>query len=324
LADPPTTTLIPARKASLRAASQARTAALVGLIAGDVDKPGPPWIGAGPPDPAVSMRAVGQPARSPEPGLVHAQHHCGFDARPLRARRRRAAPSATTPRARPRPRTGRGRPRPPPRARPAASWWCASRLACATCSVNDCRAQSRVRHRQRRLRHCTATCPPPHGRSCGRVSTQSFPDVDSVGHAGQRAAPGSSVANGTILTPNGASTTRSTGNPARPNRHDASSLRSTMVRGSPLAAPEHSEDQGVTGRPRSGAPHGSKPQIARKIEEPSTLRHQPRQAGPAHAGPMSTSPIPRCTPPPPRAAARTDRSEPRGVPECFGRPGIDR
>jgi hypothetical protein len=61
---------------------------------------------------------------------------------------------------------------------------------CATCSVNDCRAQSRVRHRQRRLRHCTATCPPPHGRSCGRVSTQSFPDVDSVGHAGQRAAPG--------------------------------------------------------------------------------------------------------------------------------------
>ena len=30
-----------------------------------------------------------------------------------------------------------------------------------------------------------------------------------------------------------------------------------------FAAPEHSEDQGVTGRPRSGAPHGSKPQVAR-------------------------------------------------------------
>jgi hypothetical protein len=96
LADPPTTrsrtgcaaalttTSIPARKASLRAASQARTAALVGrrpaptgLDRRDVDKPGPPWIGAGPPDPAVRTRAVGQPARSPEPGLVHAQHHCG-------------------------------------------------------------------------------------------------------------------------------------------------------------------------------------------------------------------------------------------------------
>jgi hypothetical protein len=138
---------------------------------------------------------------------------------------------------------------------PAGTW--------ATCSVNVARAQSTVRHRQRRLRHCTAICPPPLGRSCGRVSTQSFPEVDTTLHTGQRAASGSSVTSCTIRTPSGAHATRSTANPASPNRHDASSLRSTTVRGSPLADPEHSEDQGVTDRPRSGAPHGVQPQVAR-------------------------------------------------------------
>ena len=127
---------------------------------------------------------------------------------------------------------------------------------CATCSVNVRCGQSVVRQRQRRLRHCTASCPPPHGRSCGRVSTQSFPDVDTTRQPGQRAASGSSVTSCTTLVPPAVSTTRSTAKPSRPNKHDASSVRSTTVRGSPFAAPEHSEDQGVAGRPRSGAPHG--------------------------------------------------------------------
>ena len=105
--------------------------------------------------------------------------------------------------------------------------------------------------------------PPPHGRSRGRVSTQSLPDVERTRHAGHRAASGSSVTSCTTLAPSAVNATRSTANPAKPNRHDASSLRSTTARGSPFAAPEHSEDQGVTGRPGSGAPHGSQPQVAR-------------------------------------------------------------
>jgi hypothetical protein len=127
---------------------------------------------------------------------------------------------------------------------------------CATCSVNVGCGQTVVRQRQRRLRHCTANCPPPHGRSCGRVSTQSLPEVERTRQAGQRAASGSSVTSCTTLVPTAVSTTRSTAKPSSPNKHDASSLRSTTVRGSPVAAPEHSEDQGVAGRPRSSAPHG--------------------------------------------------------------------
>ena len=59
--------------------------------------------------------------------------------------------------------------------------------------------------------------------------------------------------------------------PAAPrgaHKHDASSLRSTTARGSPLAAPEHSEDQGAAGRPRSGAPHVQTAGCPAKIEEP--------------------------------------------------------
>ena len=48
----------------------------------------------------------------------------------------------------------------------------------ATCSVNVCRGHVSTRQRQRRLRHCTCAISPPHGRSRGRVSTHSFPDVD--------------------------------------------------------------------------------------------------------------------------------------------------
>src|SRR5215211_4952695 len=116
--------------------------------------------------------------------------------------------------------------------------------------------QPSVRHRQRRFRHCTSANSPPQGRSRGRVNTQSLPDVDSDPHTGHLAASGSSVTSCTILTPTAMSTTRSTARPSSPNRHDASSLRSTTARGSPLAAPEHSEDQGAAGRPRSDAPHG--------------------------------------------------------------------
>ena len=130
---------------------------------------------------------------------------------------------------------------------PAGTW--------TTCSVNDPRGQTSARHRQRRLRHCTTANSPPHGRSCGRVSTQSLPEVDIDRQSGHRAASGSSVTSCTILTPRPVSTTRSTASPSSPNKHDASSLRSTTARGSPLAAPEHSEDQGAAGRPRSGAPH---------------------------------------------------------------------
>ena len=57
---------------------------------------------------------------------------------------------------------------------PAGTW--------TTCSVNDPRGQTSARHRQRRLRHCTTANSPPHGRSCGRVSTQSLPEVDIDRH----------------------------------------------------------------------------------------------------------------------------------------------
>ena len=84
------------------------------------------------------------------------------------------------------------------------------------------------------------------------------------------------------------STTRSTANPARPNRHDASSLRSTTVRGSPLAAPEHSEDQGVTGRPRSGAPHG--PNLRLPAQATRRLIHEYIQAAwPVFLAPHGTA-----------------------------------
>ncbi|MCU1628758.1 MAG: hypothetical protein JWP64_3707 [Pseudonocardia sp.] len=142
---------------------------------------------------------------------------------------------------------------------PAGTW--------ATCSVNDARGQTSVRQRHWRLRHCTATGPPPLGRSCGRVSTQSLPEVERTRQPGQRAASGSSVISCTIRTPSPVSATRSTAKPSSPNRHDASSVRSTPVRGSPFAAPEHSEDQGVTDRPRSGAPHGPTSGCPVKIEE---------------------------------------------------------
>jgi hypothetical protein len=69
-----------------------------------------------------------------------------------------------------------------------------------TCSVNVCRSQTSVRHRQRRLRHNTTANSPPDGRSCGRVSTQSLPDVETDPHAGHLAASGSSVTSCTILT----------------------------------------------------------------------------------------------------------------------------
>ena len=68
---------------------------------------------------------------------------------------------------------------------------------------------------------------------------------------------GLAVASCTILTPTPVSTTRSTARPSSHNKHDASSLRSITARGSPFAAPEHSEDQVVAGRPPSGALHGS-------------------------------------------------------------------
>jgi hypothetical protein len=37
------------------------------------------------------------------------------------------------------------------------------------------------------LRHCTSANSPPHGRSRGRVNTESLPDVDSDPQTGQRA-----------------------------------------------------------------------------------------------------------------------------------------
>ncbi len=152
---------------------------------------------------------------------------------------------------------------------PAGTW--------ATCSVNDARGHPSLRQRQRRLRHNTCASSPPQGSSRGRVSTQSFPEVDTAPHAGQRAASGSSVTSCTIFTPDGASTTRSTANPAKPNKHDASSLRSTTARGSPLAAPEHSEDHRVAGRPRSGAPHELKPQVARSRSKSPYTPRRPRR-----------------------------------------------
>lgn len=73
-------------------------------------------------------------------------------------------------------RLGQRHPQPARRRHPAGT--------CATCSVNVCRGHSTVRHRQRRLRHCIDTDPPPQGRSRGRVSAHSFPEVDTTPQAG--------------------------------------------------------------------------------------------------------------------------------------------
>ena len=139
---------------------------------------------------------VGQPAGTSEPGLVHPQHRdrCGLDEldravhhdRPLHRRPRHPCAAATSACSRP--------------FSTATASAVRSRVVvripagtCPTCSVKLCRAQPSVRHRQRRFRHCTSANSPPHGRSRGRVNTQSFPDVDSDPHTGQRAASGSSV-----------------------------------------------------------------------------------------------------------------------------------
>ena len=52
-------------------------------------------------------------------------------------------------------------------------------------SVKLARAHGSVRQRQRRLRHCNSTAVPPTGRSRGRVSVHSLPDVDSCQQSGQ-------------------------------------------------------------------------------------------------------------------------------------------
>ena len=125
----------------------------------------------------------------------------------------------------------------------------------ATCSVNVCRGHVSTRQRQRRSRHCTCAISPPDGRSRGRLSTHSFPDVDLTAHVGQRAASESAVTSCTIFAPAAERATRSAARPSSPNRHDASSLPLTTARGSPLAAPRHSEDQGGAGRPRLRVPN---------------------------------------------------------------------
>lgn len=101
-------------------------------------------------------------------------------------------------------------------------------------------------------RHRTGTCPPPLGRSRGRVSTQSLPEVESTRQLGQHAGSGSSVTSCTIRTPPPVGTTHPTANP---HEQVALSLLSTTVGGSPSAVPKHSEDHRVTGRLRSGAPN---------------------------------------------------------------------
>ena len=153
-----------------------------GLITGDVDEPGLPRIRAHPPDPAVVMVPVGQPPRPPEPGLVHAQHprrlgldqldRAVHDHRALHRRPRhpvRRSDLGLVPPVLDRHR--QRRPQPGRRAHPGRH-------------LRDLLGErlprtASVRHRQRRLRHCTAANSPPHGRSRGRVSTQSLPDVDT-------------------------------------------------------------------------------------------------------------------------------------------------
>jgi hypothetical protein len=266
-----------------------------GLVAGDVDEPGLPRIGARPAAPAILtrsvMHAVGQPPRAAEPGLVHAQHPHRFRLEQLHQRMDTTArctighdtpcAAATSDWSRPSSTATASAVLSRVVVRiPAGTW--------ATCSVNLCCGQSSVWHRQRRLRHCTYANSPPHGRSRGRVSTQSLPDVDTARHTGQRAASGSSVTNCTIFTPSTVSTTRSTVNPAKPNKHDASSLRSTTARGSPLAAPRHSEDQGAAGRLRSGAPDELTPRLPgqdRRAVNPGRWRWSGRvRSGPSPGG----------------------------------------
>ena len=129
-----------------------------GLVASDVDEPGLPRIRALPSNSPVVVVPVGQPPRPTEPGLVHPQHpnrvglgeldRAAGDDRPLHRRPRhpmRSGDFGLVP-------TVLHRPCQCPRSRvvvriPAGTW--------ATCSVNDRRGHAAVRHRQRRLRHCT-------------------------------------------------------------------------------------------------------------------------------------------------------------------------
>ncbi len=123
---------------------------------------------------------------------------------------------------------------------------------------------------------------PPTDREVPRpVSTQSLPEVDRCPHPGQRAASGSSVTTCTTVTPAEERTTRSTARPSSPNKHLASSLRSTTARGSPLAAPEHSEDHRAAGRPRSARRTTPTSGCPVKIEEPDTAS---RRSGAGRGG----------------------------------------
>jgi hypothetical protein len=137
-----------------------------GLLTGDVDETGLPRIGAPTPDPAILAGTVGQPPWPPQPGLVHPSTVVSSGSRSS------TAPCTTTARCT----VGHDT-----RCAAATSDWSRPSSAAAAsavrsravvripagtcCSVNVCRSQSSLRHRQRRFRHNTTASSPPHGRS---------------------------------------------------------------------------------------------------------------------------------------------------------------
>ena len=152
----------------------------------------------------------------------------------------------------------------------------------ATCSVNVCRGHVSTRQRQRRSRHCTCAISPPDGRSRGRLSTHSFPDVDLTAHVGQRAASESAVTSCTIFAPAAERATRSAARPSSPNRHDASSLPLTTARGSSSRCSKTQRGSRRCGPPSSRRAEQAQPQVARSSSKSRQTRQTPLRR-PRHA-----------------------------------------
>ena len=152
----------------------------------------------------------------------------------------------------------------------------------ATCSVNVCRGHVSTRQRQRRSRHCTCAISPPHGRSRGRLSTHSFPDVDLTAHVGHRAASESAVTSCTIFAPAAERATRSAARPSSPNRHDASSLPLTTARGSSSRCSKTQRGSRRCGPPSSRRAEQAQPQVARSSSKSRQTRQTPLRR-PRHA-----------------------------------------
>jgi hypothetical protein len=197
---------------------------------------------------------VGQPARPPEPGLVHPQHPLARDrpARPRPGPPPRAAPSATTP-----VRDGDLRLIPPVLHRHRQRRPQPRHRARARRDLPDLLGERPTRTRHRAA--APAPLAPLHHREL--APARQIPRAGQHPVLPRRRAHSAHRAAGRVRIGGHQLNDLDSG----PGTHDTlhrQTLESQQARriiatvNSPLAAPEHSEDHRVAGRPRSGAPHG--------------------------------------------------------------------